>query len=152
LRRIDFGFRRLNHHRRETLMNKRQFLAAAACTAGCSTLGNVNETSQTVKLVFLLHRRPGMDFDEFSRYWRDKHAPIGAALPGLRKYVQNHSGATLDGSPLPCDGFSELWFDDMGSLERALASPEAQAAMVDSENFLDMERIQTFIVEEVAVI
>jgi uncharacterized protein (TIGR02118 family) len=105
-----------------------------------------------VKMVFILHRRPGMDFAAFSRYWRDKHAPIGSALPGLRKYIQNHAGATLDGSPLPYDGFSELWFDDMGSLERALASPEAQAAIADSENFLDVGRIQTFIVEEVTVI
>jgi hypothetical protein len=40
----------------------------------------------------------------------------------------------------------------MASLERALASPEAQAAMVDSENFLDVKRIQTFVVEEVRVI
>jgi hypothetical protein len=40
----------------------------------------------------------------------------------------------------------------MKSLQRALASPEAQAAMADSENFLDVERIQTFIVEEVTVV
>jgi uncharacterized protein (TIGR02118 family) len=134
-------------------MNKRQFMAAsltaAVSAAGCSRR---NEPSQMVKLVFILHRRPGMDVDDFGRYWRDKHAPIGSALPGLRKYVQNHPGKTLDGSPLPYDGFSELWFDDMASLERALASPEAQAAIVDSENFLDVKRIQTFVVEEVRVI
>ena len=134
-------------------MNKRQFLASSLAAA-VSAMGFSarSQTVQRVKIVFLFHRRPGMSFNEFSRYWRDQHGPIGAALPGLRKYVQNHAGATLDGSPLPCDGFAELWFDDMRSLERALASPEAQAALADSEKFLDVKRIQTFIVEEVAVI
>ena len=139
-------------------MDKRRFLvtaltAAAAGMAGCSTPSNGgNATSRMVKLVFTLQRRPGMNFDEFSRYWRDVHAPIGGALPGLRKYVQNHAGATLDGSPLPYDGYSELWFDDMESLQRALTSSEGRAAMADSANFLDVERIQTFIVEEVTVV
>jgi uncharacterized protein (TIGR02118 family) len=104
-----------------------------------------------IKLVFILHRRPGMDFAAFSRHYREVHAPIGAALPGLRRYVQNHAGPALDGSPLPFDGFSELWFDDLESLQRALASPEALAAMADSENFLDVARIQTFIADELAV-
>ena len=138
-------------------MNKRQFLAcsvaAAACAAGCSTVGNVQTTTpRRVKLVFMFHRRPGMELADFSRYWRDQHAPIGAALPGVRRYVQNHTGPTLDGSPPPCDGFTELWFDDMASLQRALASPEAQAALTDSVNFLDVARVQTFIVDEVTVL
>jgi uncharacterized protein (TIGR02118 family) len=73
-------------------------------------------------------------------------------MPGVRRYVQNHAGTTLDGSALPCDGFAEIWFDDMASLQRALTSPQGQAAMADSENFLDVERIQTFVVEEVPVV
>ncbi|MGW8370047.1 MAG: EthD family reductase [Gammaproteobacteria bacterium] len=137
-------------------MNKRMFLAsslaAAAATGGLNTRGNAQvAATPMVKLVFLLHRRPGMEPEEFSRYWRDVHGPIGARMPGVRKYVQNHARATLDASPLPCDGFAELWFDDMASLERSLASPEGQAALTDSEKFLDVERIQTFVVEEVPV-
>ena len=138
-------------------MNKREFLASslagAAAANALTALGQTqNQTRSAVKLVFLLHRRPGMSFDEFSRYWRDVHGPIGAEMPGVRKYVQNHAGATLDGSPLPCDGFAEIWFDDMESLQRALASPAGQEALVDSENFLDVERIQTFVVEETLVV
>jgi uncharacterized protein (TIGR02118 family) len=138
-------------------MNKRQFLAssvtAAAGVAGCSSLSNVSgEIRRMIKLVFVLHRRPGMGFDEFSRYWRETHAPIGASLPGLRKYVQNHSGQTLDGSPRPFDGFTEFWFDDKESLQLALASKEAQAAVADAVNFLDVARIATFIVNEQTVV
>ena len=68
-------------------MNKRQFMAAsltaAVSAAGCT---RPNEPTPMVKLVFLLHRRPGMAFDDFSRYWRDRHAStrhsqrIGCAL------------------------------------------------------------------------
>jgi uncharacterized protein (TIGR02118 family) len=138
-------------------MNKRHFLAssfaAAVGAAGYSPVSDAQvATPQGVKLVFMFHRRPGMDFGDFSRYWRDQHAPIGAALPGVRKYVQNHAAAALDGSLPPCDGFSELWFDDVESLQRALTSPEAQAALLDSVNFIDVERIQTFVVEEVSVV
>jgi uncharacterized protein (TIGR02118 family) len=136
-------------------MNKRQFLAsaltAAAGTAGYASSARA-QTAPMAKIVFFFQRLPGMSFEDFSRYWREQHGPIGAAMPGVRKYIQNHAAATLDGSPPAYDGFAELWFDDMESLQQALASPESQAAMADSENFLDMERIQTLIVEEVPVV
>jgi len=40
----------------------------------------------------------------------------------------------------------------MESLQRALASSPAHAALVDSANFIDVQRIQTFIVEEVTIV
>ena len=138
-------------------MNKRHFLAssitAAIAAAGVSKNAHAQrETRAMVKLVFLMPRRPDMSFDEFSRYWRETHAPIGEAMPGVRRYVQNHSRVALDGSSLTFDGFAEMWFDDMESMGLALASPESQAALADSENFLDVERIQTFVVEELTVV
>ena len=80
------------------------------------------------------------------------YAPIAATIPGLRKYVQNYTSVSLDGSQPPFDGFTEFWFDDIESLESGLNSPESQAAMADSENFVDLNRVQTFIVEEYAVV
>jgi uncharacterized protein (TIGR02118 family) len=139
-------------------MNKREFLAtaltgAAASMAGCSAPGNGgNATSGMVKLVVTLHRRPGMEYDDFSRYWREVHAPIAAALPGLRKYVQNYVSAAVDGSPRPYDAYAELWFDDMDALQQAFSSPEGQAATADNKNFMDEGRLQAFVVEEVAVV
>jgi len=138
-------------------MNRRKILAssitATVVASGLSSRSNAQSGSAPmIKLVFVLHRRPGMEFDEFSRYWREVHGPIGAEMPGVRKYVQNHAGITLDGSPLPCDGIAEMWFDDMESLQRALTSPAGQAALLDSENFLDVERIQTFVVDEMSVV
>ena len=105
-----------------------------------------------IKMVFLVHKRSDMDTEEFSRYWRETHAAIGAKLPGLRKYVQNHSIAAPDGTPASYDGFAELWFDDVASLEQAMASPEGEAVVADLENFLDVASMQAFSVDEVTVI
>lgn len=138
-------------------MNRRKVfvssIAASIAASGISARSSAqNGTARMIKLVFILHRRAGMEFDAFSRYWRETHGPIGAEMPGVRKYVQNHAGATLDGSPLPFDGIAEMWFDDMTSLQEALVSPAGLAALADSENFLDVERVQTFVVEEVSVV
>lgn len=43
------------------------------------------------KIVAAIPLRRDMDRAEGLRYWRDVHGPIVAKVPGLRKYVQNHS-------------------------------------------------------------
>jgi len=104
------------------------------------------------KAVFVLHKRPGMDRDEFRRYWRDVHGPIAARMPGLRKYVQNHAVPDSPYGDPPCDGIAELWFDSAEALRAAFASPEGAATMADVPNFLDPDRIGEMVVEEVAVL
>ena len=71
-----------------------------------------------VKVMVFLTKRADMSRDEFRRYWRETHGPLGAAMPGVRKYVQNH--ATADGTPF--DGVAEMWFDDMAAMAAAFAS------------------------------
>ena len=105
-----------------------------------------------IKMVFLVHKRQDMDAEAFRRYWRETHGPIAAKLPGLRKYVQNHSILDPDGTPPPYDGFAEMWFDNRESMEQALASPEGQATIGDTANFLDTLRMQSFIVDEVDIV
>ena len=104
------------------------------------------------KVIYVLHRRPDMDRDEFRRYWRDVHGPIAARMPGLRKYVQNHGLPDPASGDLPCDGVAELWFDSPEALQAAFASPEGVATMADSPNFLDMDRVGEMVVKEVAVV
>jgi uncharacterized protein (TIGR02118 family) len=98
------------------------------------------------KLVVLLTRRADLSRDEFRRYWREVHGPLGAKMPGVRKYVQNH--AVADGAPF--DGFAEMWFDDTASMQAALASAESAAAGADAPNFI--ERTQLLFVEEVVMV
>ena len=94
------------------------------------------------KVIFVLHKRPDMDRDEFRRYWRDVHGPIAARMPGLRKYVQNYAVClTPRPATSPCDGIAELWFDSAEAMQAAFASPEGVATMADSPNFLDPDRI-----------
>ena len=103
------------------------------------------------KVIYVLHRRPDMDRDEFRRYWRDIHGPIAARMPGLRRYVQDHALTDVLGEP-PCDGIAELWFDSEEAMRAALASPEGVATLADVPNFLDRDRIGEMVVEEVTVV
>lgn len=102
-----------------------------------------------VKLVYCFRRRPDMDHTTFSRYWRDVHAPLGARIPGLRRFVQSHvvpSSRSL--RPPDYDGMAELWFDDMESLIAARESLEYELATADETNFIDGLRTAFFITEE----
>jgi uncharacterized protein (TIGR02118 family) len=102
-----------------------------------------------LKLVCVVHKRAGMSTDDFRQYWLETHGPIAAKIPGLRKYTQVYAHAGPDGSSPPFDGLAELWFDDESALEAAMASPEIGAASADNKNFLDEERLQIFVAEEV---
>lgn len=78
-----------------------------------------------VKALYIASRKPGLAHDEFFQHWFEVHGELGARVPGLRRYVQNH--AIREAYPLRAmthDGFSELWFDDMDALQRARSSPE----------------------------
>ena len=105
-----------------------------------------------LKMVFLVPKRPDMDATEFRRYWRETHGPIAAKIPGLRKYIQNHSIGNSDGAPPAYDGFAELWFDSAEAFEQGLASPEGQAAIADSAKFIDVDRMQNFGVDEITIV
>lgn len=93
------------------------------------------------KVVTAYKRRAGMEVEAFQRRWREDHAPIAAALPGVRRYVQSHS--LLQGyrkADLPCDGISEMWFDSREAWQRAMADPAATAIEADERAFIDVSR------------
>jgi uncharacterized protein (TIGR02118 family) len=105
-----------------------------------------------IQEIVLLRRRPGMDRDEFHRYWREIHGPLAAKLPGLRKYVQAHVMPDSFQPDPPYDGIAELWFDSPEAFHAAIASPEGQAARADFPNFLDQDWTQVLIAEEVTIV
>jgi uncharacterized protein (TIGR02118 family) len=89
-------------------------------------------TPEMVKLITAASRLPGLTLEEFQQHWYEVHGPLGAKLPGLRRYVQNHAIAeayTFRG--FTHDGWAELWFDDLAALQRAWASPEREALSAD---------------------
>jgi uncharacterized protein (TIGR02118 family) len=76
----------------------------------------------------LLQQRADIDNGEFRKRWREGHGPIASKLPGLRRYHQNHvtdrqqRGITYARGALNFDGFSELWFDDVPSMQMAFVN------------------------------
>jgi uncharacterized protein (TIGR02118 family) len=87
----------------------------------------------------LLQKRAGLEQDEFRKHWRDSHGPLAAKLPGLRRYHQNHvvdreqRGITYARGGLEFDGFSELWFDDLPSMQTAFAAEMQVKELVEDE-------------------
>ncbi len=84
---------------------------------------------------------PTLDKDEARSYWRDVHGPLGRAVPGVVRYVQNH----IVGSPpevgrevpIPFDGYACLWFTDRAAFEAATQTPEWQALAEDGRKLFD---------------
>jgi uncharacterized protein (TIGR02118 family) len=108
-----------------------------------------------IKTIGLLTRKDGFTHEQFVRHWVEVHAPLAHAVPGLRRYVQNHirderSRVDIPDHPIALDGIAELWFDDQAALEAAARSPEMKALQADGAKFIG--RIKSYVVEEVSVI
>ena len=103
-----------------------------------------------IKRISLMTKQPQASREEFARHWIDVHAPLAAALPGLRRYVQHHIVREQPRNDRPTletqvDGIAEMWFDDEAAMARANASPEQAALSADSALFTG--RIKSLIVE-----
>lgn len=105
-----------------------------------------------VTQLVLLTRRADMSFEEFSKYWKEVHAPIGGKMPECESYIQYHGGvAPANGEPA-YDGVALLKFKDMDALQRSWESPEGQATAADIPNFLDGEKIVMLFNEEHVIV
>jgi uncharacterized protein (TIGR02118 family) len=70
-------------------------------------------------------RAAGMTYQQFSSHWRNEHAAVAGALPGVRAYVQNHPILDSGRPLLPYPGFdacSQLVYDDRDSMEASFAT------------------------------
>lgn len=94
--------------------------------------------------LFFGPRRRDMTTEACLAHWRGKHAAIGARLPGVRAYVQNHGVLANGRFLLPYPGFDimpELDWEDLASMDRAIDSPAHEQDSIDDEaNFLDVDR------------
>lgn len=108
-----------------------------------------------IKSISLLTRKAGLSHDDFVKHWLEVHAPLAHAVPGVRRYVQSHIVEERRRPDIPTmyveiDGIAELWYDDRAEMERANASPEAEALHADGALFIG--RIKSFITEEKVII
>ena len=116
---------------------------------------NRGETPIMIKTVGLLTRKGGWTHERFMKHWVEIHAPLALAVPGLRRYVQNHiqaerTRADVTETKVEIDGVAELWFDDQAALEAAERTPEMKALHADGAKFIG--RIKSYVVEEKFII
>lgn len=104
----------------------------------------------TLKLVALVVRKTGMTQAAFARYWREVHAPLAAAIPGMRGYRINVAGDPGDMAPAPYDGSAEIWFDSHAAMAAGLGSAEGEIAGDDTRHFA--ESVTFLVTEETVVI
>jgi len=104
-----------------------------------------------IKSIAVAHRKSGMTPEEFSRYWKDIHAPLAArVIPGMRKYVQNHI-IRLPGRDCEGDGIVEMWWDDMEALQKFndwVGTEAGKELREDGDKFTDMSKSKLWLVEE----
>ena len=103
------------------------------------------------KVLFILQRREDTTPEEVRERWSsEQHLSRVRQLSGLTRFVQNYIVASPAGHV--CDGVGELWFENDAVMEKALNSPEMEAAVESAGGFLDMEKTGLLIVEEEQVI
>lgn len=94
--------------------------------------------------VFFAARRGDLTTEACLEHWRGHHSAIGARLPGVRGYVQNHGVLSGGRFLLPYPGFDimpELDWEDLPAMDVAIDSPVHEQDSVDDEaNFIDGSR------------
>jgi uncharacterized protein (TIGR02118 family) len=117
-----------------------------------------------LKLVFCVRRRPEISQADFSDYWLNQHGPLVKSKAkdlNMKKYVQSHTNNFELGNAISSkrnmkldgfDGITEVWWDDVESLQSALGTEAGQAASLqlaeDEASFIDMEASTVFFTEE----
>ena len=105
-----------------------------------------------IKVLVAIHKKPGMSREEFNRYWREVHAPLAEGMPGLRRYIINPAIEVSSRGEPPFDGLAELWFDDVGAMEAAFASPAGQETSADVAEFAQPDKMLFVVAEEIAIV
>ncbi len=92
----------------------------------------------SVTMFAFLNRLPHTDRATFQRYWRDHHGPIAGRVPGLRRYVQNHTAGDDEAA---YDGIAQTWFDDLDAMRASAGSAELARTRADETNFIISGRL-----------
>ncbi len=106
-----------------------------------------------VKVIAFFKRKSGVSVADFQRHWRTQHAELVVHLPGLRRYVQNHTHSSGYRKKEPdFDGVAEAWFDDTDALRVSGSSPWYARVKEDEANFIDADSLRSLITTEVTIV
>jgi uncharacterized protein (TIGR02118 family) len=107
----------------------------------------------------MIRRLPELTPAQFSDHWSGPHGTIASRIPNLRRYHQNHVTARFPIKGIAdrwhLDGLSELWFDDIETMLRSIASPQYAPLARDTPTVMTMPGLiagrQEIIVETAGV-
>lgn len=113
-------------------------------------------------LVVCVKRKPGLSREEFSRYYRDCHAPLIMSCPDfarhLHSYTQHHAldskgpVAAMFGASGDYDAVAVLTFKSQDALKRAFEEPQyLERIQPDEPNFVDVQNCMSFVTDPVVV-
>lgn len=111
-----------------------------------------------VKLVICVKKKPGMDLQEFHKYWRENHGALYTTLPFISKYVRKYNqchtvAEAYANNAAPYDGVAELWFDSYKAIDAFLTDPQYLAIVrPDEKKFCDFEKMLFFVTNVETVI
>jgi uncharacterized protein (TIGR02118 family) len=120
-------------------LNRRSTMALGALSAA-ALLGNLAGTARAqgaggVKLTVLYS--PQKDPDAFTKYYFSKHMPMVDKAPGVKRTeVATVLPAPNQPAP-PYYRITEIYFDNVETMQKTLASPEWKAIVDDVPNFAD---------------
>ena len=98
------------------------------------------------KMIVWITRRPDMELHVAQSYWRTTHAEVASKIPGMARYVQNH---TRPGKREPeVMGLPMTWFASADQMRANANSPELAATRADEPNFLVADRLPFVLVKE----
>lgn len=130
----------------------------ASLEPGLASAAVRQQGNSTVKLITLLHRKPGMSRDDFIARYESVHSKIGEKYlrPYATRYMRRYTRATEQNvvglSELPADVIMEIWFPSMHIFHecmQSLMTDEAQAEIIaDEELMFDRSRMISFVVDE----
>lgn len=105
----------------------------------------------------VLRRAAGTTREQFKRHWHDIHAPWALGRPdvwGFVRYVQNHTPADADDSPLARERNAPPAFDGVSEIYRVPSTAPADEVarlrdelLADEPNFMDVDASPVFMGE-----
>jgi uncharacterized protein (TIGR02118 family) len=88
----------------------------------------------TMAKLIALYKKPA-DAAAFDKYYFSTHLDIAKKVPGLRSYEVSTGAVATPQGESAYHLVAILSFDSMAAIQRALGSPEGQAAATDIANF-----------------
>ncbi|MCU1481891.1 MAG: hypothetical protein JWQ19_2677 [Subtercola sp.] len=102
-----------------------------------------------VKCIFTVVFRPDLEEGAALHHWRNPHAALIKALPGVVRFTQNVVTETMVGG---WDGVAEIWFESRSAYDAALTTVEWHTVLADGPNFMQVSALSAAVVEEFVVV